>query len=220
MNPNLETVRKGRKQRTMNHNKFDNEYYVMEADNAYNHPVLTFGDTNCRPFMKKMPLDNDEIELPIKIEFDDDYPEYEMADLLILDAQYAVSEKLKNILEREEVHGIQFFPAEIETEKSEIILGHNFMHVWNRLAAIDKKNYKGGKPDELGLILDLESISLNEDLMEKTPFEQRKVIRLAEDPSMLLVHQSIYNAIKEEGLTGMSFWKVSEWDTGAMFRKL
>lgn len=35
---------------------------------------------------------------------------------------------------------------------------------------------------------------------------------------MNLVHQSIFEAIQAAGLTGMRFWKVSEWDDNAMFR--
>lgn len=203
----------------MKHNQFDNEYYVMSTDGADNHPYLTFGDTDCRPFMRKDPIDSKSIELPLKIEFDDDdYPSYEMADLLNLDAQCAVSDKLKNILEREGAYGVQFFPVEIEAQDGEIILGHYAMHVWNRLAVVDRKNYKGHKPDKMGLIMDLVKFSLNEKLMEDTPLEQRKVIRMSESPDMLLVHQSIYDAIQAEGLIGISFWKVSEWDTGAAFR--
>lgn len=202
----------------MNHNKFDNEYYLISVDSAENHPSLTFGDTDCMPFMRRESINNEDIELPLKIEFDDTYPKYEMADLLILDAQYAVSDKLKNIFEREEVYGVQFFPVDVKVKKGKVISGHYAMHIWNRLAVIDKKNYKGGKPDRLGLIVDLERFSLNEKLMEDTPFEQRKLIRMAEEPTMLLVHQSIYDAIQTAGLTGISFWKVSEWDTGAAFR--
>ncbi len=50
-------------------------------------------------------IDIDSIELPLKIEFEDSDPiKYKMADLLILDTQYAVSNKLKNILERENLY--------------------------------------------------------------------------------------------------------------------
>ncbi len=35
---------------------------------------------------------------------------------------------------------------------------------------------------------------------------------------MLIVHQSLVEAMQAAGLTGMRFWKVSEWDEDAMFR--
>jgi hypothetical protein len=42
-------------------NDFDNEYYLMDVDGASNHPVLTWGATNHRPFIFPKPIDNDEI---------------------------------------------------------------------------------------------------------------------------------------------------------------
>jgi hypothetical protein len=141
-----------------------------------------------------------------------------MADFLSLGAQYAGSLKLKTLYERAKIPAIQFIPIEIESNKGEIIKQHYAIHFGNRLRAIDEKNYEGGEPDDFNQILDLERFSLNADLLNNTPIENRISFALDEDPSIILVHQSIYEAINAEDLTGMRFFRVDEWDDGAIFR--
>ena len=202
----------------MNTNEFDKEYYVMGTDGADNHPLLAWGDTSNKPFRKENPIENNEIKLPVEIVFDEPYPlNYEMADLLTLGAQYAVSEILKNLFESKNIFGVQFFPVEIETDKGNTETGHYAMHFWNRMPAIDKDNFDG-KIDGIGLVRNLKKFSLDKNLLEKTPIEKRLVIRLDEKPTMLLVHETIYEAIKTEKVTGITFCRVDEWDSSVMFR--
>lgn len=67
----------------MTHNQFDNEYYVMSMDGANNHPMLAWGNTDFEPFLEAEPINEAEIELPLKIIFGEPYlKEYEMADLI------------------------------------------------------------------------------------------------------------------------------------------
>ncbi|GHT14891.1 hypothetical protein FACS189426_21900 [Bacteroidia bacterium] len=203
----------------MNTNKFDNEYYVMNIDGANNHPLLAWGATDFSAFLEAEPIDEKTLELPLKIIFDEPYPnQYEMADLLMLASQLACSEKLKTLFETLTIGGIQFIPIEITSNKKETLSGHYAIHFYNRLQAIDTSNYEGSEPNSFGKIRNLQRFSLNEKLLADIPFEQRKVFVLTEKPSMKIVHQSIYEAIQAENLTGMRFWKVSEWDNNAMFR--
>ena len=202
----------------MRHNEFDNEYYVMDSDGADNHPLLEWGSTSYAPFRKKIPIEDGQLELPLKIVFDEPYPaKYEMADFLTLGSLYAVSEKLKSLFESKKIYGIQFFPIEIETDKGDTVLGHFALHFWNRIAAIDKSTFEG-KIDPIGLATNYSRFSLDEKLLEDTSLENRLAIRLKEAPNIILVHQTIYDAIEAEGLTGISFRKVSEWTTGSAFR--
>jgi hypothetical protein len=183
------------------------------------HPLLSWGTTKYAPFRKKLPIEDGQLEFPLKIVFQHYNPQKcEMADLLQLDAIYAVSEKFKKMFEREKVNDVQFLPIEIECDNNKPIEGYYAMHLWKRIPAIDKNNYKGGKPDMLGLIMDLQSFSLDEEVLNNISVEQRKVIRLSEDPTMILVHQSFYEAIISERLTGMVFFRVNQWNTGSVFR--
>lgn len=199
---------------------FDKEYYVLSIDGAPNHPLLAWGSVDYVPFLSSSPIEDSDLEeLPLKIIFGEPYPQvYEMTDFLMLDAHYAGSEKLKKIFEKLAIYGVQFFPVEIEDHKGEIIKGHNAIHFWNKLPAIDKNNYVGEEPNMFGNILDLQKFSLDTEILNQIPLEKRLVFGLAENSIMILVHQSIYEIIKAENLTGFSFFRVEDWDSNVMFR--
>ncbi len=46
----------------MEHNKFDDEYYVMNVDGANNHPVLAWGDTDDELFLEAEPIEEGALE--------------------------------------------------------------------------------------------------------------------------------------------------------------
>ncbi len=203
----------------MKYNKFDDEYYVMNVDGADNHPMLAWGSVDYDPFLEAEPIEEGALELPMQIVFDEPYPkQYEMPDFLMLSGQFAASEKFKSFFEERNVHGIQFFPVEITDNKKRLITGHYAIHVWNQLPAIDKDNYEGDPVDRFGSIMSLERFSLDAEQLNDIPAEERAVFMLEEDSSMFIVHRSLVEAMQAAGLTGMRFWKVSEWDEDAMFR--
>jgi hypothetical protein len=128
-----------------------------------------------------------------------------------------MSEKVKNLFEKLNIGGIQFWQAEITTDKNKIITEHYVFHLWNCIAAVDKNNYKGTPITERGLIDSLKSFSLDENALSKIPLEKRLVFYLTESNTERLVHQSVYDAIMAENLTGFSFTKVSDWGDNVMF---
>ncbi|MDR2890190.1 MAG: hypothetical protein LBV18_01075 [Alistipes sp.] len=203
----------------MNYNSFDNEYYVMSMDGANNHPLLAWGSINFSPFLKAQPVDESGFTLPLQIIFDEPYPkQYEMADLLMLASLSAVSGKFKELFENMNIHGVQFVPIEVTSNKKEVIKGHWVLHIWNKLEAIDKDNYEGSEPNRFGTILSLVRFSLDAKLLESIELNERLIFELSENKMICLVHQSVYDAIQAAELTGMRFWKVSEWDEDALFR--
>ncbi len=203
----------------MEFNKFDNEYYVLSNDGANNHPLLAWGAVDFSPFLKAKPIDEENFNFPLQLIFDEPYPiKYEMADFHMLATCYTVSQKFKDFLEKEITYGIQFVPIEIKSNTGEIIPNYFVSHFWNRLPAIDKNNYDGSPVNNFGTIRNLSKFSLDFNLLKEIPLEKRLIFGLAENKTLVLVHQSIYEAIQTENLTGMRFWKVSEWDDNAMFR--
>jgi hypothetical protein len=192
----------------------------MNADGADNHPMLSWGNTDFTVFFEAEPVEEENLSLPLKVRFEEPYPDepYEMADLLMLDTDFAGSKKLKTLFETLNIYGAQFVPVEITTNKKKTLSGHYAIHFWNRLPALDKNNYEGEEPNMFGNILDLQRFSLDLELLEKLPLEKRLVFLLAENKTLKLVHQSIVEAIQKENLTGMCFWKVCDWDDNAMFR--
>jgi len=202
----------------MEHKELDKEYYVMNIGGEDNYPILAWGSSYHDAFSENAPIDK-ELPLPLKIVFTDPFPEeYEMADFLMLGSNFAGSANLKNLFDKNNIYGVQFFPVEIKSNKGEIISGHYAIHFWNKYSAIDKDNYEGEEIDEYGYINDLEKFSLDLNLLNDIPLEKRLVFGLSENPTMILVHESIYSLIEKANLTGLSFFRVDEWDEDAMFR--
>ena len=193
-------------------NEFNKEYYLMDVDGADNHPLLTWGDTDYDPFIFPKPIEEEDIELPLKIWFSSPYPKNpEIADILFLNGDLAMSEKVKSIFEKMNIYGVQFFPAEIITNKKKIIEGHFVFHPWNRISAVDKNNYVGSPITDKGRIDSLQKFSLDENVLGAIPLEKRLVFHLAESSSERLIHKSVYDAIISEKLIGFSFFRVDEW---------
>ena len=204
----------------MTTNEFNKEYYLMNIDGASNHPLLSWGKTDYDLFVYSNPINSTDLEIPLQVKFRKPYPKKtEIADLLFLGSNFAVSEKFKLLFEKINIYGIQFFPVEIETDKKKKITGYYALHSWNGIPAIDKNKYVGDDIDENGMILDVEKFSLDTNVLEAIPLEKRMVFHLAETyDKKILVHQSVHDAIKAENLTGMRFFRVDEWDDDAMFR--
>ena len=202
----------------MTHNNFDNEYYVMSMDGANNHPLLAWGSVDFSPFLRAEPVDESGFELPLEIIFDEPYPTlHEMADLHMLATLYAVSENFKSLFEKMNIQGAQFVPVNITSNKKEVIPGYSVLHIWNKLPAIDKNNYVGGEINRFGKIRSLSAFSLDVDLLNSMPLEKRLIFTLEEKQTITLVHESLYEVMQAASLTGMRFWKVSEWNEDAMF---
>jgi hypothetical protein len=198
-------------------NDFDKEYYVISPDGEDNHLQLTFGNTDSSLFFQTMPVSECLLKLPLPVELEDDYPDdYEEVDLLLLDLMYACTSKFKNVIEKNEIYGIQFFPVKINDEK--IMTEYYAVHIWNKIAAVDNERYTGAKRDESGRISDLIKFSLNEKLLNNIPLEKRLFFVLSEFSPIKVVHQSIYDNIQKENLTGIRFFRIDEWDDGAIFR--
>ncbi len=200
-------------------NKLNQEYYVMSMDGANNHPLLDWGNIDFSFVLESNPIEKSTLDLPLKIVFGEPYPiEFEMADLLMLSTNLAASETLKEIFEENKIYGVQFIPLEIKSNKGVVITGHYVMHVWNKLPAIDKKDYEGGKPNKFGNILDLHKFSLDENLLKDIPFEKRLIFELAENSTITVIHKSLFEKLNAKNLTGILFFRVDDWDANILFR--
>lgn len=204
----------------MKHTDLDKQYYVLNVDGEDNHPTLEWGDYDDSLFLDDSPIDTSELELPIEVVFDDPYPsKYTMPDFLMLGSSFACTEKVKNLFEKSNVYGVEFFPIDkITDNKSNIIEGYFAMHIWNIIEAIDKLNYIGEKPNRKGHIFDIEKFSLDQSVLQNIPIEQRLIFELKDSPAMYIIHESIFNLISKEDLTGFAFFRVDDWDDDAMFR--
>ncbi len=199
---------------------FNEEYYRMDTDGADNHPLLAWGSTSRRPFIRIKEIDGSNLKLPLEIEFDTPYPpKPEMADILDLGSTCVFSKKVKLLFEKLQIPKVQFIPTIIVTNKKQKVEGHYIFHCWNGIVAVDKQNYIGNPVDEDGLITALEKFSLDHDALKEIDIKDRLIFRLAETPSFIIVHKSIKEAIENEHTTGFRFYPIDKWSSSAIFEE-
>lgn len=200
---------------------FNEVYFVMKVDGAENHPILAWGKTSSRPFIRIEEINCDDLKMPLELLFDTPYPSNpEMADILHLGSTSVLSEKIKTLFEKLSLPKIQFIPTTIITNKKKRIeKGHYIFHCWKGIPAIDKDNYTGNPVDEDGIITILEKFQLDYEVLKNIDEKDRLIFRLAETPSFLIIHKSIKDAIEKEYATGFRFYQISKWSSSAIFEE-
>ena len=200
----------------MKSNEFDKEYYVMDADKAPNHPKLVWGASDCFLLIQPKAVEKYTINLPLQLEFSQPYPKLsELADILHIPNGFVVSEKVKRCIEKMNIYGTQFFPIDVKQYRAKKAEGYYFFRIWNRISAIDKNNYVGDKPNQYGTIYNLEKFSLDKTVMEKISLGKRLAFHLKESTTKRLIHQSVYDALMAENVTGGSFFRMDRWGDDA-----
>lgn len=125
-----------------------------------------------------------------------------------------VSEKFKKIIETFNPQHVDFYQADI-INGEQVWSDHYFMHVWNVYRAMHQ-----GRSKIDGTYIDddfiLESLSLNEELLDKIPLQERLIFVLDEDPKFLF-HETVVAALKEANLSGLGFKKVKDWGISSAF---
>ncbi|NDV68958.1 hypothetical protein [Dysgonomonas sp. 25] len=206
----------------MTANELDKEYYVMDVDGEDNHPLLSWADVNDSLFMSGMPIGEFRLKEigTLNARFDEPYPsKYEIPDWMMLGNTFACSFLLKSLFERNRIYGIEFLPmVSIIDNHGRKIKGYYVVHIWNRLPAIDNKNYKGGKPNQDGVIFDLESFSLDVQYLKSIPLENRLIFELRDSPGIFIIHQKLYNIIIKAKPSGLTFFRVDDWNNRLFYR--
>lgn len=118
-----------------------------------------------------------------------------------------VSEKFKQIIMSFNLPGVDFYPTDI-TNNDTIWPGYYLMHI--------HQNYKAIHPERSeidGSYINgdffLESLSLNENVLNNITLEKRLVFRLEEKPRFLF-HESVVEALKAANLSGLGFTQIKE----------
>ncbi len=198
---------------------FNEDYYVMEADGADNHPQLAWGETSSRPFISIKEIDSDDLDLPLEIEFDTPYPRQpEMVDILDLGSTCVLSEKIKALFDKLKLPKVQFIPTTIITNKKQRIeKGYYIFNSWNGISGIDKNSYIGDPINPRGRILNLKKFSLDADILNKIALDERLLFRLSESPILIIIHKSIKEVLENEQATGFRFYQINKWSPSAIF---
>ncbi|MUK94541.1 hypothetical protein GNP80_19170 [Aliivibrio fischeri] len=125
-----------------------------------------------------------------------------------------VSEKFKQVIETFKPQYVDFYQADI-INGDQVWSEHYFMHIWNHYRVMHQ-----GRSKIDGTYVDddfiLESFSLDENLLDKIPLQERLIFRLSEDPQFLF-HETVVAALKAANLTGVGFKKVKDWGISSGF---
>ena len=125
-----------------------------------------------------------------------------------------ISEKFKLVLEGFNLPGVDFYETDLENN-GKVWDDRYLVHVWQNYPALHQ-----GRSKIKGTYVDndfiLKSMSLDENLLDKVPLEERLVFRLNEKPEYLY-HESVVAAIKAADLTGVRFIKVADWGVASAF---
>ncbi|EGQ7782877.1 hypothetical protein NB550_18040 [Vibrio parahaemolyticus] len=129
-------------------------------------------------------------------------------------AEQMVSEKFRQVLLPFELPRVDFYPTEV-TNGDKVWSSYFMMHIWNNYRAIHQgRSVIDGTYVKNDFFL--ESLSLDETVLDKIPFEERLVFTLDEDPKFLF-HETVVDALKAANLTGVGFIRVDQWGSAAMF---
>jgi hypothetical protein len=190
------------------------EYYVVERENNDNYPLFAL-DQKSVGTGQGVPIQYTE---PLKLRLRDPIsPKFEWVDYHKA-PEPVISFPLASLLEKLDIYGIQLIPAKVRNPKDPYSDLHDycFVHVWNRIACIDRTN-STLIVMKSGMIFSIKKFVMDEAALQKIELKNRLIFELAEKTSILLMHQSIKDAIESISHKGIRFIPVAQWNSDSTF---
>lgn len=194
------------------------EYYVVESETHKPYPLFSW-DQSSGDFGLGMPVQCNEV---LKFRLGDPIPnKFELVDFHEA-PQPVISFALARILGKLNIYGIQLIPAKVRNPKDSSEEPHDycFVHVWNRIACIDKAKSEIeylDDDDPNSMIFSIDKFVMDEASMQKIEIKNRLIFELAEKTSILLMHQSIKDAIESINPKGIRFIPATQWNSDSTF---
>jgi hypothetical protein len=191
------------------------EYYVVERENNNNYPLFSWDQQENECGLGK-PVNFTE---PLKFRLSEPIP----PKLKWVDFHEApdpvISLPLASLLEKLDIYGIQLIPAKVRNPKDPFSELHDYclVHVWNRIACLDKTQSVITTNKAGDLIWGIEKFVLDEQALGKFELQNRLIFELAEKTSVLLMHQSIKDAIESINPKGIRFIPATTWNSDSTF---
>lgn len=190
------------------------DYYVMERENNDNYPLFAWDQRESEYNLGK-PVEYVE---PVKFRLAEPIPPSpEWVDYHEL-PNPVISKLVLDALLPLDLYGVQFIPAKVRNPNDASAEPHDywFMHVWNRIACLDKeKSELEVLPS--GRIFNIDKLVLNENTLDMFELNKRMIFGLTEKTSVVLVHQHIKDAISSVQPKGVRFFKANEWNSDLIF---
>lgn len=197
---------------------YNQEYFYVERDGIDIYPSLHYvkGGGN---YVEVDMLASKDVTTKRIMGFDDStLGDPQLADFHDL-KHYApvITERLKNVLESFNPKDTQFLPTLIRDGHDNEHDGYYILHVYNEIKSMDwedsdweKNRFNKEKASIERLVLDNEKIDV-------IPLEERLVFKVWEDSTHLLFHQSVVEKMLEIAPTGLTVYRLSEYDSQIPF---
>ena len=193
------------------------EYYVIESENNDNYPLFSWDQFENEYGLGK-PVEYQE---PVKFRLGDPLsPNFEWVDYHVA-PEPIISKKIVDALLPLDLYGVQFVPAKVRNPKDPFseVKDYWFMHVWNQIACLDKEKSDFTMSKSGRTIFGIDKLVLNEKTLSLFELRKRQIFELTEDTSVLLIHQSIKDAIDSVKPKGCRFFKATDWYSDIVFEK-
>lgn len=190
------------------------EYYVIEQENNDQIPLFAW-DQESIYSGQGIPV---ECQEPLKLRLGEPRPNYiEWADFHTA-PEPIVSPALADVLQKLKLYGVQWIPAVVRDPKNPSVgtRHYYFMHVWNRIACLDRSQSEIITTSS-DIIFSIEKLVMNEAALAKIELNKRLVFELAEKTSILIIHQSVKEAMEFIKAKGMRFFPAEHWNSDSTF---
>ena len=124
-------------------------------------------------------------------------------------------QRAKEIIEQFSLKGNQLFPITI-THKDNEFEDYFILHCHHRIKAMHHERSEFTK-SRSGRLYFIDTLSLDENVLDEIPEEERMIFVLKEKAAMILYHENIVKALEAAEVTGVRFVKVKDWNIGSAF---
>ncbi|UIP26719.1 hypothetical protein [Photobacterium sp. TLY01] len=196
--------------------KYDSQYYILRENHesgAYMLEQADGSDEGLEHLMSLRSISKRVLGPGIVEVLDGDSSRFSPCDYHET-AEQLISGKFRQVLLKFNLPGVDFYQTNI-INGNKVWSDYYYLHIWNSYKCINllrseiDGNYKTYS-------FTLESLSLDDKVLEEIPLAERLVFRLEEKPKFLF-HETVVNALREANLTGLKFLRVDEWSIGSAF---
>jgi len=191
------------------------EYYILFSVNTPQKPsIVLTGKPKRTEILVQHPVKINKVEL----KFEGTYKTPDIMDFHHDGIHDAISDKLFNVLNPLQIDGIQLIPATIlEPKGGTVYDNYYYLHIYNRIQCLDKNKSVYMGDEDMGIILAIDKIVLDQEALSKIPLEQRLIFRMKEVHTRQLFHKSIVDKILSVNPVGLRFVKVEDYNPGSAF---
>jgi len=188
------------------------EYYVLYPEMAPNYPMLS---STLRPRSLGRMIVGD---YTLKIQVSEPAPSApEFVDYHTWGGDPVVSEKFVDALSALNISGVQALAGNEGDVIVDFGLNYYLFHIYNLIESLNFRKSNFQYDDEIEAVTALESFELDSEKLSRIPLRDRMVFRMEEYPRLNIFHESIVDAVEQEGLKGMRFIPVKKWSDNSYF---